>query len=148
MQPDTDKIYYMQNSVKFNKALIAPCGMNCGTCLAYLREKNRCPGCRKSSADKAVSVQRCIIVKCICLEQTKSKFCYDCGKFPCKRMKQLDKRYRTKYRTSFIENLLMIKENGIADFLDFESRRRTCPNCGSTLCVHRSFCLDCKINVN
>jgi hypothetical protein len=27
-------------------ALIAPCGMNCGVCMAYLREKNKCPGCR------------------------------------------------------------------------------------------------------
>ena len=138
----------MKQLVSFDKSLIAPCGMNCGTCLAYLREKNRCPGCRVSSADKAVSVQRCIIKKCIYLEKTKSKFCYECEKFPCKRMKQLDKRYRTKYRTSFIENLLMIKENGIADFLDFESKRRTCPNCGSTLCVHRNFCLECKIELN
>ncbi len=138
----------MSNSVKFKKDLIAPCGMNCGTCLAYLREKNRCPGCRKFSEDKAVSVQRCIITKCICLEKTKSKFCYECENFPCKRMKQLDKRYRTKYRTSFIENLLMIKGNGIAHFLDFESKRRTCQNCGSTLCVHRNFCLTCKIELN
>ena len=138
----------MKNQVKFDRSLIAPCGMNCGTCIAYLRVKNKCPGCRTFSVDKAVSVRKCIVVKCINLEKTNSKFCYECTKFPCKRIKQLDKRYRTKYRTSFIENLLMIKENGIADFLDFESRRRTCPNCGSTLCVHRSFCLDCKINVN
>ncbi len=27
-------------------SLIAPCGMNCGICLAYLRTKNVCPGCR------------------------------------------------------------------------------------------------------
>lgn len=138
----------MSNSVKFNKALIAPCGMNCGTCIAYLREKNRCPGCRTFSADKAVTVRRCIIIKCIYLEKTKSKFCYECEKFPCLRLKQLDKRYRTKYRTSFIENLLIIKEKGIAYFLDFESKRRTCPNCGSTLSVHRSFCPGCKISLN
>src|SRR4030042_4787693 len=134
--------------VKFNRSFIAPCGMDCGNCIAYLREKNICPGCRIFSANKAVTVQRCIITKCIYLEKTNSKFCYECEKFPCKRMKQLDKRYRTKYRTSFIENLLMIKENGIEYFLDFESDRRTCPNCGSTLSVHRSFCLDCKINLN
>ena len=138
----------MNTSVKFKRSLIAPCGMNCGTCLAYLREKNRCPGCRVSYADKAVSVQRCIIINCIYLEKTKSKFCYECEKFPCKRMKQLDKRYRTKYKTSFIENLLMIKENGITYFLDFESKRRTCQNCGSTLCVHRNFCLTCEIELN
>jgi len=78
--------------------------------------KNRCPGCRKSSADKAVSVQRCIIVKCTYLKKPKSKFCYECEKFPCKRMNQLDKRYRTKYRTSFIENLVMIKKMGLQIF--------------------------------
>jgi hypothetical protein len=138
----------MKSRVSFDKSQIAPCGMNCGTCIAYLREKNRCPGCRVISADKAVSVQRCIIIKCVYLEKTKSKFCYECEKFPCKRMKQLDKRYSTKYRTSFIENLLMIKDKGIKEFLAFESGRRTCPNCGSTLSVHRSFCLDCKISLN
>lgn len=138
----------MKPTVSFDKSLIAPCGMNCGTCLAYLREKNRCPGCRILSVDKAVTVQRCIITKCIYLEKTKSKFCYECEKFPCKRMKQLDKRYTTKYRTSFIENLQTIERKGIEYFLDFESKRRTCPNCGSTICVHRNFCLTCKIELN
>lgn len=138
----------MSKSVKFKKELIAPCGMNCGTCIAYLREKNRCPGCRIYSADKAISIQRCIIPKCVHLDKTTSKFCFDCEKYPCKRLKQLDKRYRTKYRTSFIENLSMIKEKGIKNFLSFESERRTCPNCGSALSVHRSFCLVCKLNLN
>jgi hypothetical protein len=138
----------MSTLVKFDKILIAPCGMNCGTCIAYLREKNRCPGCRIYSADKAISIQRCIIPKCVHLVKTTSKFCYECEKYPCKRLKQLDKRYRTKYKTSFIENLLMIKEKGIKNFLSFESERRTCPNCGSALSVHRSFCIACKINLN
>jgi len=138
----------MKPLVSFDKYLIAPCGMNCGTCLAYLREKNKCPGCRILSDDKAISVKTCTVTKCIYLANTKSKFCYECEKYPCKRIKQLDKRYRTKYGTSFIENLLMIKENGIDYFLDFESKRRTCTNCGSTLCVHRDFCLTCKIELN
>ena len=138
----------MKPIASFDKYLIAPCGMNCGTCMAYLREKNKCPGCRIISDDKAISVKTCSVTKCICLANTKSKFCYECVKYPCKRIKQLDKRYRTKYGTSFIENLLMIKENGIDSFLDFESKRRTCTNCGSTLCVHRNFCLTCKIELN
>jgi ribosomal protein S27AE len=139
---------HMGPQVSFDKSLIAPCGMNCGTCMAYIREKNRCPGCRISSREKAVSVRRCIVTKCPYLENTKSKFCYECEKFPCKRIKQLDRRYKIKYRTSFIENLIMIKENGIEQFLEFESKRRTCPNCGSVLCVHRTFCTNCKITLN
>jgi hypothetical protein len=136
----------MNPEVSFDKSLIAPCGMNCGTCIGYLRVKNKCPGCRVNSADKAISVKRCIITKCDYLERTDSKFCYDCEKFPCRRLKQLDKRYRTKYRTSFIENLLMIKEKGIDNFLVFESGRRTCQNCGSVLTVHRENCMFCTKN--
>jgi hypothetical protein len=134
----------MKNSVTFNKILIAPCGMNCGTCLAYLREKNKCPGCRDKSSYKAVSVMSCIIPRCENLARTTSGFCYDCAKFPCKRVKQLDKRYSLKYRTSFIENLTIIKEKGMNSFLQFESKRRTCKSCGSVLSVHRDNCLVCK----
>lgn len=133
----------MKTAVTFDRIIIAPCGMNCGTCIAYLRKKNRCPGCRIYSTDKAISIQRCIIPKCIHLDKTTSKFCYDCEKYPCKRLKQLDKRYKTKYKTSFIENLTMIKEDGIDNFLIFESKRRTCPKCGSGLSVHRNNCLIC-----
>jgi hypothetical protein len=136
----------MNAKVTFDKSLIAPCGMNCGTCMAYLRSKNKCPGCRVSSEDKSISVKRCIVQGCVDLKSTNSKFCYECGKFPCARIKQLDKRYRTKYRTSFIENLTMIKEKGMDQFLEFESDRRTCVNCGSVLCVHREKCQMCAKN--
>jgi hypothetical protein len=136
----------MKTTVTFDRTLIAPCGMNCGTCIAYLREKNKCPGCRIFSADKSISNQRCIIPKCINLEKTTSKFCYDCETYPCKRLKQLDKRYQSKYKTSFLENLKMIKENGIDNFLVLESKRRTCPECGSVMSVHRVNCLTCTKN--
>jgi hypothetical protein len=138
----------MKPVVTFDKLLIAPCGMNCGTCTAFLRDKKKCPGCRIYSADKSVSIQRCIVTKCDHLEKTTSKFCYECDVFPCRRIKQLDKRYSTKYRTSFIENLTYIKEKGIESFLAFEAKRRTCKNCGSVLTVHRNFCLFCKEKLN
>jgi hypothetical protein len=138
----------MIQPVTFDKHLIAPCGMNCGTCYAYLRDKNKCPGCRIVSSDKAISVKKCRVPECIYLLKTTSKFCFDCEKYPCKRIKDLDKRYSTKYRTSFIENLAMIKEEGIDNFLAFESRRRTCIHCGSTLSVHRKFCITCNQMIN
>jgi hypothetical protein len=136
----------MRTLASFEESLIAPCGMNCGTCMAYLRDKKKCPGCRTYSADKAVSVQRCIIQKCEYLNKTTSKFCYDCEKYPCKRLKQLDKRYRAKYKTSFIENLSIIKEKGIDNFLLFEAERRTCPKCGKVISVHRTYCTGCLKN--
>ena len=133
----------MTTSIAFDKSLIAPCGMNCGTCIAYLRPKNKCVGCRIQSQSKPATRVMCIVKNCIYLEATSSKFCYDCEKFPCKRINQLDKRYRTKYRTSFVENLTMIKEKGIDSFLAYESSRRRCKECGSVLSVHREKCLVC-----
>ena len=51
-------------SVKIVPELIAPCGMNCGICMAYLREKNKCPGCRVIDINKSISVQKCKIKNC------------------------------------------------------------------------------------
>ena len=45
-------------------SLIAPCGMNCGICMAYLREKKKCPGCRVADTNKAITVIRCKIKNC------------------------------------------------------------------------------------
>jgi uncharacterized radical SAM superfamily Fe-S cluster-containing enzyme len=43
-----------------NISLIAPCGMNCSICSAYLREKNKCPGCRLMNIEYC---KKCIIRK-------------------------------------------------------------------------------------
>ena len=123
---------------------IAPCGMNCSTCLAYLRTKNTCGGCRESDEAIWPSCLKCIVRSCEHLEKTESKFCYECQKFPCRRIKQLDKRYRTRYHVSFIENLLIIKNNGLEKFIQTETEKWRCPSCGGTICVHRWGCLKCK----
>lgn len=138
----------MSASIIFDKSLIAPCGMNCGTCVAFLREKNKCYGCRADNPWKPKTRVMCIIKNCTLLEKTISKFCYECIEFPCRRLKQLDKRYKTKYYTSFIDNLLKIKEEGLIKFLVFESERRSCPNCGSVISVHRENCMTCNIDLN
>ncbi len=134
----------MSDPVRFERKMIAPCGMNCGTCIGFLREKNRCLGCRIPFDDKAKSRVNCVIKNCDQLKNLPSGFCYECEKYPCRRLKQLDKRYRTKYRTSFLENLQMIRDKGIDTFLEFEAARRTCPECGAVLSVHRINCLKCN----
>ena len=134
----------MANSVEFDMPLIAPCGINCGTCLAYLRVKNKCYGCRVDFDSKRKTCVECRIKNCEFLAKTNSKFCFECEKFPCERIKHIDKRYRTKYRSGLIQNLLLIKETGINTFLESEVKKWTCPKCGSTLCVHREKCLKCS----
>lgn len=131
----------------FVNSLIAPCGMNCGTCIGYLREKNKCNGCWSDTGSKPKSCTLCFVKNCDNLANTKSKFCYECESFPCKRIKQLDKRYMTKYRTSFIQNLLLIKAKGISKFLEDQSIRWTCPGCGATLSCHRNNCLSCNLEI-
>jgi hypothetical protein len=132
------------NSEKFTKiSLIAPCGMNCGICRAYLREKNKCPGCRGVDNNKPVSRTKCKIKNCNELKRINTKFCVTCKMFPCKLINQIDKRYRTKYNMSMIENLENIKLYGVETFIKHENIRWTCSNCGSTICVHDGCCSSC-----
>jgi hypothetical protein len=124
--------------------LIAPCGMNCAICLAYLRNKNKCNGCWGDEKNKSKSCLQCIIKNCELLAKTSSKFCYECEKYPCLRLKQLDKRYRTKYKMSMLENLENIKTIGLDKFTLNEKIRWMCNKCGGNICVHRGICLTCK----
>jgi hypothetical protein len=57
----------------------------------------------------------------------------------------LDKRYRIKYKMSMIENLGTIKNFGMRIFLRHEKSRWTCTTCGGTICVHKGYCIDCKV---
>ena len=122
---------------------IAPCGMNCSICMAYLRDKNRCPCCRLFNKNEPVSIAKCKIKNCVTFKRSKSKFCFQCEEFPCDKLKHLDKRYRTKYNMSMIENLGNIKKFGIRNFVKNEKIRWTCSKCGGTICVHRGYCYIC-----
>ena len=129
--------------------LIAPCGMNCGLCIGLLREKKHCGGCFKINDEHKPKVCRsCKIANCEFLAETSSGFCYDCKKYPCTRLKNLDIRYRTNYGMSMLENLLDIKTLGLEKFLKEEEEKWKCKICGSGLCVHRNFCINCKTEIN
>lgn len=123
--------------------LMAPCGMNCGICMAYLRDKKKCPGCHGDDASKMPSCVRCIIKNCEALKACQSGFCYECPKYPCRRLKQLDKRYRTKYTMSMLENLEFIREHGLSAFVDKEHERWRCRKCGGVISCHRGYCFTC-----
>lgn len=127
--------------------MIAPCGMNCSLCWGYMREKNSCPGCRETRAQethKSKYRTRCKIKNCEQIINGSKNYCSNsCEGFPCKRLKQLDKRYRTKYGMSMIENLKMINESGIRYFIRNEREKWACSECGEMICVHKSACISC-----
>lgn len=135
-----------------SEALIAPCGMNCKLCVNYQFmekdlnksgfNKSYCPGCiprGKNCTYMADSCER--------IGKGTVRFCYECGEFPCKRLKALDKRYRTKYRMSMIDNLTYIKENGLETFLYKQELEWRCPKCEDVICCHNGLCLNCDLDV-
>lgn len=123
---------------------IAPCGINCATCLGFLRNKNKCVGCKIETGYKPYHCQVCSIKQCSFLAVTSSKLCYECEKYPCTRLKQLDKRYRTKYNSSLMGNLEEIKRIGFKEYLKKEETKWRCNNCGDTICVHTNVCYKCS----
>jgi hypothetical protein len=130
--------------------LIAPCGMNCAVCASYLaREKDLrsrgimkiyCAGCQPRGKNCAFMKKSCEL-----LGNGLVKYCYECREFPCRRLKHLDKRYRTNYHMSMIENLEYIRDNGIEGFLWRETEKWRCPECGGVICCHNGICFSCGL---
>ncbi len=126
-----------------NTSIIAPCGMNCSICMSYLRERKKCSGCRGSDLNKPVTCIQCKIKNCTTFQNGNALFCFECDSFPCDKLKHLDKRYRTKYHMSMIENLETIQKSGLTVFLENERIKWTCSKCGGTICVHKGYCYSC-----
>ena len=138
----------MITSTKANSTgptLIAPCGINCRLFLAYGRDRKPCPGCQGENAFKPPSCAACRIKNCARLASGQVAGCVKCDQFPCERLAHLDKRYRTKYGASPIENLISIEEIGMLAFIKNENEKWSCPNCGMLLCMHSAECLSCGV---
>jgi len=130
------------NSTRIPASMMAPCGMNCGICVAHLRKDNRCAGCLAEGGQKQKHCLVCSIKTCDKRSED-ATFCFDCVKYPCSRLKQLDTRYRTKYHMSMLENLDHIRELGLDQFMVIENTRWVCPSCGSPICIHDQRCYRC-----
>ena len=123
--------------------MVAPCGVDCALCHGHLRDKNRCPGCL--SPDDSAKPPYCVAcaIKNCAVPGRPNRFCFDCPKFPCPRLRRLDKRYRERYGMDLLDNLQTIQSIGIRAFVARQNVRWTCPDCGELLCVHRNLCLHC-----
>ena len=130
--------------------LIAVCGMNCAVCSSYLSKKNDlkakgirlpfCSGCRSRH-------KNCSFLKkhCSKLSNNEVFFCFECGVFPCDRLKRVDNRYQELYHMSLIVNLKLIKEIGLENFLFQQEKAWKCPTCGELICCHNGLCYNCQI---
>jgi hypothetical protein len=134
-----------------NEELIAPCGMNCGICSGYLAARYDvkskgikmpyCTGCRPRNKQCAFLKKRCSL-----LLEGKVQYCYECKDYPCERLVHLDKRYRSLFRMSMVENLEYIRDNGITQFLEREDEKWRCPECGAVICCHNGICFNCGLS--
>lgn len=130
--------------------LIAPCGMNCALCVNYLAFKNDlkkkgftrsyCVGCRPRG-------KNCTFLKGRCdkLGEGQVNYCFECADYPCVRLKALDRRYRTKYRMSMIQNLEQIRTKGVEPFLAAQAEQWRCSRCGGNISCHIGLCLACDL---
>ena len=121
---------------------IAPCGMNCALCQAFQGKGIVCPGCGENVT--RTSCRKCSIRLC----GQKTRFCFTCSQYPCARLKRLDKRYRLKYGMSMLDNLNLLKEQGMQALLAQQRADHTCPRCGRPKTVHQSQCLYCAQKEN
>ncbi len=134
---------YNMKPIQMNKELIAPCGANCMICMAYLRTKNQCLGCRNDNTNKAKSCIECKIKNCDLMKDLGIYYCFQCTNYPCKKIKHLDNRYRKNYSYSMIESMQYLKEHGMTLHLKNETTKWICADCGGVICVHRGYCIDC-----
>ena len=100
-------------NLKNYRGRVPACGVFCGGCPTYIREKKPCPGAE-------INVQRCEKCKTfhLCCQEKGVTHCYQCNEFPCKKFKAFSKRWE-KYGQNFIENQLFLKGNGCNAFLDY-----------------------------
>ncbi len=80
---------------------LAPCGMNCELCHSFQNKK-------KIARDVEEEVPTALSQDVT----RESYIVFECSQYPCRRLRQLDERYRTHYNMSMIENLEFIKEYG------------------------------------
>lgn len=125
--------------------------MNCGIGAGHLAQKYEvkskgvrmpyCAGCRPRDKKCGFLKKRCDL-----LLNNGVEYCYECKDFHCERLRRLDKRYRTHFRMSMIENLEYIEKNGIQEFLRTEEEKWKCPQCGGMISCHNGICFRCELD--
>jgi len=122
--------------------LFAPCGMNCLVCYVHLKEKKPCSGCLGDDDNKPDRCRTCTIKKCA--HGKGFSHCYECGEFPCKGVRNLEKSYNTRYQASLIANSNIVKTCGLEHFQKADSEKWKCGSCGGVISLHDRVCSECK----
>jgi len=101
------------NTLKHYQGRVPACGVFCGGCPTYVRDRNPCPGADINSA----RCESCKTFHLCCLDHGVTH-CHNCPDYPCKKFKSFSKRWE-KYGQNFVENQALLKAEGAAAFLQF-----------------------------
>ena len=122
--------------------------MNCTICSRYLAfinnlDRPQCAGCRPNREKCSYLFDKCSGINhdIKCNEST--PFCYECDQFPCKEIKRMDKRYKSGYNMSVIENLEFIEQNGVGKFAETQQEKYQCSKCDGLISIHNRKCFRC-----
>lgn len=131
-----------------DRQLMAPCGMYCGLCsayLAYLHQVPRqhgkftyCMGCRPRDKQCSWLKKRCELV-----QKHTVQYCFECPSYPCTMLERAAESYRTKYGLDFVENLALIRDRGEDVLLGALEERYACERCGDLRSIHSGKCFAC-----
>jgi hypothetical protein len=119
----------MSDQARLN--LVAPCGIDCGTCELYIckddaalmqiliekgipKDKIPCPGCRPLQGYCPVKTDECKNYHCVNEHQV--NFCYECTDFPCNKLHPCSDRANILPHNLKIHNLCVIKRDGVEEF--------------------------------
>jgi len=116
--------------------LVAPCGIDCGTCELYIckddpqlysyllkrgipEEKIPCAGCRSIEGNCPVITDKCETY--VCIKDKKVNFCFDCISFPCNMLQPCADRANILPHNLKVFNLCKIKSKGVEGFINESS---------------------------
>lgn len=96
--------------MKEYRGFVPPCGVYCGGCYRYKREKNRCPGGEGCKARQCKTIF-------MCTQKREIVFCHECNIFPCSRFKKFAKSWESLGH-DLIKNQQEIQHIGKEAWLD------------------------------
>jgi hypothetical protein len=105
------KEFSMNKAALNYKGFVPPCGIFCGSCPLYTREKNPCKG-----AEVSCKTKKCKGFYVCCIEKKGLNYCFQCKSYPCSRFKKFAERW-SKYGQDLFLNQEMIKELGKEGFI-------------------------------
>lgn len=151
--------------VEVKKELLAPCGLWCGVCSIYIAHRDNntkfkekllpvyrgfakdvddiaCTGCLSDGTVFPVC-RVCAIKKC-CKEKN-IEGCHQCDEFPCK---YIDNFPIPVGKKVILRAIPFWREHGTEKYVEEETKRYHCPECGNPLFRGAKRCNNCKVEVN